>query len=237
MKYIAEQERKFTDMGGVQIYHSIYPVRYSQPDKAWGPVIRFDNKVLLAGRSDVQHIIGCPIQIIRIAINGSADYYDSWGYRTVLGEQDTLAVQSGREVLSAVLQNNDDQANTELLEIWLKSNNEEQGYEFHSGPASRDKGRFYTLVSTNDPEENNQQQQKKWLRIGSFNAGVSQNLTDIAVGHRVILFVFNGEVTANGQQLNYRDTAIFSVEGNIALEFRKDTNLFVMEIGKEEVSS
>jgi redox-sensitive bicupin YhaK (pirin superfamily) len=236
MKYVAEQDRKFTDMGGVKIYHSIFPVKFSPDDKAWGPVIRFDNKVLLPGRQEVQHFIGSPIQVLRIAINGSVDYFDSWGYRTVLGEQDTLSVISGKEILSAVLQNNDDQTDTELLEIWLLSNQDERSYQFHSGPASREKGKFYTVISNDDKDENDQPQQKKSLRIGTFNAGQNYTIHEIPDGQRLILFVFNGEVSANGQQLNYRDTIIFSKDSSISLDFKKDTNLFLMEIGKEVVT-
>ena len=233
MKYVAEQDRKFTDMGGVKIYHSIFPVKFSPDDNAWGPVIRFDNKVLLPGRQEVQHYIGSPIQVLRIAINGSVDYFDSWGYRTVLGEQDTLSVISGKEILSAALQNNDDQADVELLEIWLLSGHKERSYRFHSGPASREKGKFYTVIS--DDEKDEDEQQKKSLKIGTFNAGQNLMLNDIAEGQRIILFVFNGELSANGQQLHYRDTIIFSQGNSVALEFKKDTNLFLMEIGKEAV--
>ena len=234
MKYVAEQDRKFTDMGGVKIYHSIFPIRLSPTEnKTWGPVIRFDNKVLLPGRQEVQHFIGKPIQILRVAINGSVDYFDSWGYRTILGEQDALLVDSGKDILSAVIQNNDDQADTELLEIWLLSDEDENTYQFHSGPASREKGKFYTLISTEESLDNDQLRGKMSVRIGTFSAGVTETIHDIADGHQIILFVFNGEVIANGQQLNYRDTAIFSNDSSIALEFKKETNLFLMEIGKE----
>jgi redox-sensitive bicupin YhaK (pirin superfamily) len=232
MKYIAENNRKFTDMGGVKIYHSIFPVRLSAEEKSWGPVIRFDNKVLLPGRQEVQHFIGTPVQVIRVAINGSADYFDSWGYRTVIGEQAALSVISGNEVLSAVLQNNDDQIDTEILEIWFLAGREDNNYQFHSGPINREKGKFYTLITTGD-NEGSSTEQKKIFRIGTFSAGTKQQISGIAAGHRLVFFVFNGEVTANGQLLNYRDTALFADGGNIDLEFKMDTNLFMMEIGQE----
>ncbi len=234
MKYVAEQDRKFTDMGGVKIYHSIFPVRMKPEDNAWGPVIRFDNKVLLPGRQDVQHFIGSPVQVLRIAINGEADYFDSWGYRTVLGEQGILAIDTGNEILSSVTQNNDDQTDTELLEIWMLPGQEESSYQFHSGPVGREKGKFYTVVFTDEKENANGKNQKKWLRIGTFKAGANHTISAITAGHLLIFFVFNGEVTANGCQLDYRDTVIFSGEASIFLEFNKDTNLFLMEIGKEE---
>ncbi|RFZ85128.1 hypothetical protein DYU05_05875 [Mucilaginibacter terrenus] len=236
MKYVAEQDRKFTDMGGVKIYHAIFPIQLSPTDDTtWGPVIRFDNKVLLPGRQEVQHFIGKPIQILRIAINGSVDYFDSWGYRTILGEQDALLINSGKDILSAVIQNNDDQADTELLEIWLLSNADEKTYQFHSGPVSREKGKFYTLISAGDDSDNHQLQQKIAIRIGTFNTGLTETIRDIAEGHRIILFVFNGEVIANGQQLKYRDTAIFSGEASITMEFKKDTNLFLMDLRKQTI--
>jgi redox-sensitive bicupin YhaK (pirin superfamily) len=236
MKYIAEQDRKFTDMGGIKIYHSIFPVRFSPEDKAWGPVIRFDNKVLLPGRQEVQHFIGSPVHVLRVVINGSADYFDSSGYRTVLGEQDAFSVNSGKDILSAVLQNNDDQTDTELLEIWMLSSQDERSYQFHSGPAGREKGKFHTVFSTDDKDDNDKPQQKKSLRIGAFNAGLSQTISNIAEDHQLIFFVFNGEVIANGLQLKYRDSVIFSDVNSIALEFITDTNLFLMEIGREVVS-
>jgi redox-sensitive bicupin YhaK (pirin superfamily) len=232
MKYVAEQDRKFTDMGDVKIYHSVYPMVYPPVDSEWGPVIRFDNKVLLPGKQEVEHFIGSPIQIIRVAINGAADYYDSWGYRTVLNEQDTLAVNTDNGLLSTVLHNTDNCADTELLEIWLLSDDNEKDYKFHSSPANRTKGKFYTMISKDS--ERDKTQQDKWLRLGAFTEGSTYTIADISEGHTIILFVFNGEVAANGQQLSYRDTAIFHGDNRIVLEFGKSTNLFMMELGKKE---
>jgi redox-sensitive bicupin YhaK (pirin superfamily) len=232
MKYVAEQDREFTDMDGVKIYRSICPPANYPVETIWGPIIRFDNKVLLPGRQDVEHFTDIPIQVIRIAINGITHYYDSWGYKTALGEQDILEVNSGKDTMSATLQNMDDQTETELLEIWLSSNNNERSCQFHSLPINRENGRFYNMISTN--AENGEPQQKKWLHMGFFVKGTSHTLNKITQGNLIILFVFNGSLTANNQQLLYRDTAIFSHDASIQLHFKKDTNLLMMEIELKE---
>jgi redox-sensitive bicupin YhaK (pirin superfamily) len=234
MIYITEQDRKFTDMGGVKIYHSIYPIRYRSKDTAWGPIIRFDNKVLPPGHQEVQHFIGSPVQIIRVAINGTTDYYDSCGYRTVLSEQDSLVINSGVDIMSAVLQNTDDQIDTELLEIWLSSSNDETSCRFHSWPVNRKKGIFYTTMLNYSDTGNVDQQQKKMLYMGSFNAGTNHAIASATEGNIIILFVFNGELIANGQRLGYRDTVIFSGDANIQLDFETDCNLFILEIEQWE---
>ncbi|MDP9079613.1 MAG: hypothetical protein M3O71_19465 [Bacteroidota bacterium] len=234
MKYVAEQDRKFTDMGSVKVYHSIYPEVYPVSDNGWGRVIKFDNKHILAGGQEVQSFVGSPIQIIRMMINGAASYYDSTGYRTVLGDSDILLINTGNEVLQSVLDNAEQNEDNELIEIWLQSNDSDKKYEFHSGPAKRKTGRFYTLIA---PEQTCKEypEQKKWLRIGSFAMGSSYEIKNVPAGHSVILFVLNGSATANGNDLAYRDTIIFCNK-DIQLDFEAAADIFFMQVETAEIN-
>lgn len=227
MKYVAEQDRKFTDMGRVKIHHSIYPVVYPVCDNCWGPVIRFDNKQILAGGQEVQSFVGSPLQIIRMMINGTATYYDSAGYRTVLGNNDILSINTGNEVLQSVLDNADPTEDNELIEMWLQSDDPQQKYEFHSGPVKRETGHFYTLVAPGQTGNENDAQ-KIWLRIGQFAQGHSYEIKDLPSGHSAIFFVLNGLAIANGNRLAYRDAIIFCGE-DIRLEFESAADIFLME--------
>jgi redox-sensitive bicupin YhaK (pirin superfamily) len=234
MKYVAEQDRKFTDMGGVKIHHSIYPVVYPVSDNGWGPVIRFDNKHILAGGQEVQCFAGNPVQIVRMMVNGTASYYDSTGYRAVLNNNDILLINTGNEALQSVLNNAEETEDNELIEIWLQSGEPEKKYAFHSGPAKRETGRFYTLIALEQTNSENGGQ-KIGLRIGSFAGGGNHEIKDLPAGHSVILFILNGSVTANGSRLAYRDTVIFC-EADVSLEFERAADIFLMEIKTAEIN-
>lgn len=207
MRYIAEQNRKFTDMGGVKISHAIYPVVYPPVATGWGTVIRFDNKVMKAGRQEIQNFTGSPMQIIRIVISGSAAYYDSTGYSTVLNQDDVLVVNPGNGALQSVLYNSDDGLENELLEIWLKSNSNGLNHILH------------TLNSDNSG-----------LGRIKFKAGTSYDITGSKKTHSIILSILCGAVLANGQYLNYGDVAIFSLENPIHLEFERSADVFQIEV-------
>ena len=233
MKYVAEQDRKFTDMGGVKIYHSLYPVVYPVSDNGWGPVIKFDNKHILAGGQEVQSFVGSPVKVIRMMINGTASYYDSTGYRTVLSNNDILSIAAGNEVLESVLDNAEETEDNELIEIWLQSDDTDKKYEFHSSPAKRETGRFYTLIAQEQTAK--EDAKKKWLRIGSFAKGSGYEIKNGQAGHSVILFVLNGSLIANGNRLAYRDTIIFCGE-DINLEFESPADIFLMEMETVEIN-
>lgn len=230
MKYVAEQDRKFTDMGGVKIHHSIYPVVYPVGENGWSPVIKFDNKHILAGGQEVQSFVGSPVLVIRILISGTIAYYDSTGYRTVLTNNDILSVNTGNELLQSVLNNADEAEDSELIEIWLESGNFNRKYEFHSDLAKRGAGRFCTLTA---PEQG--ERQKIWLRVGSFAQGDSYEINDQPDGCSVLLFVVTGLVNANSNKLAYRDTAFFCGEA-ISLEFESAADIFLLVMGTVEIN-
>jgi len=234
MKYVAEQDRKFTDMGGVKIHHSIYPVVYPVSDNGWGPVIRFDNKHILAGGQEVQCFAGNPVQIVRMMVNGTASYYDSSGYRAVLNNNDILLINTGNEALQSVLNNAEETEDNELIEIWLQSEDPEKKYEFYSAPPKRETGRFYNLIALEQTSSENDGQ-KIGLRIGSFAGGGNHEIIKQPAGHSVILFVLNGSVTANGSRLAYRDTMIFC-DSEINLEFERAADIFLMEVETAKIN-
>jgi hypothetical protein len=207
MKYIAEQNRKFTDMGGVKISHAIYPIVYPPETTGWGTVIRFDNKTMQGGRQEIQNFTGSPIQIIRIVISGTAAYYDSTGYSTVLNQDDVLVVNSGNGALQSVLYNSEDGQENELLEIWLTSNTNSLNHILK------------TLSSHNSG-----------LGRTKFKAGSSYDITGSKTGNSIILSIICGTVLANGNYLNYGDVAIFSLENPIHLEFEKPADVFQIEV-------
>jgi redox-sensitive bicupin YhaK (pirin superfamily) len=234
MKYVAEQDRKFTDMGGVKIHHSIYPVVYPVSNNGWCPVIKFDNKAILAGRQEVQSFVGGPVQIIRVMINGSASYYDSTGYRAVLNNNDILSVNIGSEVLESVLDNADESEDNELIEIWFESHNSDIKYQYHASPANKEAGSFYTLMAPEQTDEEDNEQ-KKWFRIGTFRQGGIYEIKDFPARHSIIVFVLNGAAMANGNRLAYRDTIIFCGE-DIRLEFESNATIFFMEMEISEIN-
>jgi redox-sensitive bicupin YhaK (pirin superfamily) len=234
MKYLAEQDRKFTDMGGVKIHHSIYPVVYPVGENGWSPVIMFDNKHILAGGQEVQSFVGSPVLVIRILISGTIAYYDSTGYRTVLTNNDILSVNTGNEVLQSVLNNADEAEDSELIEIWLESGNVNRKYEFHSNLAKRETGRFYTLTAPEQTEMESEGQ-KVWLGAGSFAQGDNYEIKAQPGGCSVLLFVVTGLVNANTNRLAFRDTAIFCDEV-ISLEFESAADIFLMVMGTVEIN-
>ncbi len=234
MKYVAEKNRKFTDMGGVKTYHSLYPVVYPPANTGWGQVIRFDNKMMSPGGQEVENYVGAPMQIIRMMLNGSADYFDSSGYRTVLNGHDTLLVNPGTELLQSVIHSSGENDEAEFLEIWLSSAVNDKMYEFHSAPSQPENGRFYTLMA---PETDSVGNRKSWLRIGTFEARTTFEIEATTPAKNIILFVLNGGLTANGQYLSYRDTAIFSTDNAIKMKFEKPTTLCMLETGNNAFSA
>jgi len=214
MKYITEQNRKFTDMGGIKISHAIYPVLYPpEAGTAWGPVIRFDNKIMLAGRQEVQNFTGSPMQVIRIVISGTIVYYDSTGYTTVLNEGDVLVVNLGREVLQSILHNADENLENELLEIWLTSNSTTPNYTTQ-------------ILNSNN----------SGLGRIKFKGGTSYDIAGGKKDNNMIISVLSGRVRAGDNSLNYGDVAIFSLENSIHLEFERSTDIFQLEVENQLIN-
>jgi hypothetical protein len=209
MRYFAEQNRKFIDMGGIKVYHGIFPVVYPTTPGIWGPILRFDNKTMLGGSQEVQNFIGTPLQILRFLISGTAHYYDSTGYAAVLHEGDMLIVNPGNQALQSIIANSDEENENELLEIWITSNSNKKVHHLQSAGET----------AFNSP-----------FQRTTFAAGTSLDFEGGKSGTSIILSVLHGMVRANGNQLNYGDIAIVPSKEPLRLEFEKPTDLFQVEI-------
>lgn len=236
MKYLAEQCRKFVDMGSIKIHHSIYPVVYPPVKSVWGNIIRFDDKVMLPGKQEIQNFTASPMHVIRILINGSVEYYDSTGYGHTLNEQDTLLVSVGKNTLQSTLYNANETEESEILEIWIDADSESKGHCFNPVQKNQKEGRLYELMSLSQPQDHVSEQVVRKLKRGNFAAGTSLRLNRETSEDILVVFVLSGQLSANGYTLGFRDTGIFSMENEALLQFEKNTDLIILRFVKAAFS-
>jgi redox-sensitive bicupin YhaK (pirin superfamily) len=228
MKYIAEQSRKFIDMGEVKTYHSIYPVVYPPNQSSWGNIIRFDDKVMLPGKQETQNFTLSSIHVIRVLINGSAEYYDSTGYGHTLNEQDTLLVNGGKNSLQSTLYNANETDECELLEIWIDADSETKEHRFSPATKNQKEGELYDLMSMSAQNDHINGYIVRKLKRGNFAEGTSLRLIRETKEDTLIVFVLSGKLSVNGYTLGFRDAGVFTSENEVLLQFEKNTDLIIL---------
>ena len=235
MKQITEQNRKFIDMVDLKVYHSIYPVIFSPGNSDWGCIIRFDDKIILPGKRDIQNFSGSSLLIVRMLINGSAVYHDATGYRKVLKENDVLVVAYGEEGIQSTYFNFNETDENEFLEIWFKA--EASGKRRHFYPANASEKVIDILDIPAHMDYTIDLAKDSWLWRGTIAKNTDHVITQTSTDDSIVLFVLSGSMTVNHVDLNYRDAIILSLTDVINIHFERETDLLIIQMrrNKEEV--
>jgi redox-sensitive bicupin YhaK (pirin superfamily) len=230
MKQIAETDRKFIDMIDLKVHHSIFPVKFPPTDTEWGNIFRFDDKIILPGRQDIQNFTGSPILMVIILISGAAAYYDSTGYRKVLKENDTLLASYGNDGVQTIIFNFNENEENEFLEILLTTDSTERRRQFFPARVSEvDEAKLsFSIPSLND--DSIDLNTDSWLWRGRFVGDSDHVIDQTSLNDNLILFVLSGSMTVNSRPMTYRDGMSLSLKEKITIHFEKETDLLIIQL-------
>jgi redox-sensitive bicupin YhaK (pirin superfamily) len=225
------QTRGHANHGWLDSNHSFSFANYHNPERMNFGVLRVLNDDRVAPGKGFGTHPHDNMEIISIPLEGDLEHKDSMGNVAVIKEGDVQVMSAGTGIYHSEYNKNNNQE-VKFLQIWLFPNkkNVEPRYDQISLKEIEKKNAFYQVLSPYQDDQGVWIHQNAWFNMGDFDKGVSSeySLNDPANG--VYIFVLNGEVIVEGQQLEKRDGFGIWDTSKINLTASQNSRILLMEV-------
>lgn len=221
-------------MGWLDSHHSFSFGNFYHPDLMGFGLLRVLNDDRVSAGAGFAAHPHHNMEIISIPLFGALKHRDSTGKEAVIKEGDVQIMSAGSGLHHSEKNAASDRS-VEFLQIWIlpEASDLTPGYDQQSFP---DENRMNKLQTVVDPEgkEGVQINQKAWLHLGKYNRDALLNYKLRNTGNGVYVFVLEGGVSIEGEDLKRRDGlgAMGASELNISIS--KDSELLLIEVPMDQ---
>jgi quercetin 2,3-dioxygenase len=170
-------------------------------------------------------------EIISIPLEGDLEHKDSMGNISVIKYGDVQVMSAGTGILHSEYNRNKDKQ-VKFLQIWVfpnKKNVTPRYDQITLKPEDRH-NRLQQILSPNPDEEGVWIYQNAWFHLGKLDNGFSTVYTIKAKGNGVYVFVLDGEIAINEQQLHSRDGYGIWDADSFSIKAKSDADILLMEV-------
>ena len=198
--------RGMANHGWLQSYHTFSFANYYNPERMHFGVLRVLNDDTVQGGMGFGKHPHDNMEIISIPLEGDLEHKDSMGNVTVIRNGDVQVMSAGTGITHSEYNKNTEKT-VKFLQIWVFPNkrNVTPRYDQITLKPEDRKNKLQQILSPNPDDAGVWIHQNAWFHLGDFDAGVSSDYQIKAPGNGVYVFVLNGDLSVNGQQLNRRD--------------------------------
>ena len=219
--------RGHANHGWLDSHHSFSFANYHNPERMHFGVLRvLNDDQVSAGMGFGTHPHD-NMEIISIPLEGDLEHKDSMGNLAVIKEGDVQIMSAGTGIMHNEYNRNKEKA-VKFLQIWVFPNkkNVEPRYDQISIKNIEKKNEFYQILSPSQEDQGVWLYQDAWFHLGKFDAGKQTRYSINKKGNGVYVFVLDGEVEIEGQQLGKRDG--FGIWDIDSLNFKSNSNARVL---------
>ena len=223
------ETRGTADFGWLKSYHTFSFGQYYNPDRVRFGVLRVLNDDTVAPGMGFGTHPHDNMEIISIALSGDLEHKDSMGNVQVIRQGDVQVMSAGTGITHSEYNRNKDRE-VKFLQIWVtpKERNVTPRYQQISIPDGQG---LTQILSPNPDDAGVWIHQDAWFHKGLVQAGEKITYSVKKTGNGVYVFVLDGSVTVNGEQiLNTRDGLGIEHADQITLEAQESANLLIMEV-------
>lgn len=223
--------RGHADHGWLNSHHTFSFAAYQNPERMHFGVLRVLNDDQVAPGKGFGSHPHDNMEIISIPLEGDLEHKDSMGNVTTIKEGDVQVMSAGTGIFHSEYNKNDDKQ-VKFLQIWVFPNkrNVEPRYDQISIRDIEKKNAFYQVLSPNPDDEGVWVHQDAWFHLGKFESGATDTYTIKKEGNGVYVFVLEGTVDINGQQLEKRDGFGLWETDSFDLKSNTDSRVLLMEV-------
>lgn len=217
--------------GWLHSRHTFSFANYYNPDRMHFGILRvLNDDIVAAGKGFGTHPHD-NMEIISIPLVGDLEHKDSMGNVTVIKEGDIQVMSAGTGVTHSEYNKNNDKE-VKFLQIWMFPNkkNVTPRYDQISIRELEKPNEFTQILSPSKDDQGVWIHQDAWMHIGQIDAGQKVNYTLKKKGNGVYIFLLNGAVNVEGQNMNDRDGLGIWDTDKISFATEKDSRILVMEV-------
>jgi hypothetical protein len=233
-KLYKSENRGHSNHGWLNAHHSFSFANYYNPEQMSFGVLRVLNDDTIAGGKGFGTHPHDNMEIITIPLEGDLEHKDSMDNVGVIKEGEIQVMSAGTGVYHSEYNKNADK-DLKLLQIWLIPNarNVEPRFDQISLKDIEKDNEFFQILSPNKDDEGVWIHQDAWFSLGKFEVGKIENYELKKKSNGIYIFVIEGKVNIENQELDSRDAmGIWDAE-NINLTSITKSKVLLMEVPME----
>lgn len=224
--------RGHADHGWLNAHHSFSFAGYHDPEKVHFGVLRVLNDDIVAQGMGFGKHPHDNMEIITIILDGALEHKDSMGHTQAIQTNEVQVMSAGTGVHHSEYNHNVDKK-VNLLQIWIfpEKRNVEPRYDQRFFLPEDRQNNLQILVS---PISNNDEglkiHQNAWIYRTNLEAGKEISHKVHTAAHGLYLFVIEGSVRVEGQELNKRDALGISETEGVTITASADADFILLEV-------
>lgn len=217
--------------GWLSSHHSFSFANYYDPKRMNFGVLRVLNDDIVAPGMGFRKHPHDNMEIISIPLEGDLEHKDSMGNTTVIKQGDIQVMSAGTGVFHSEHNRNTDQE-VKFLQIWVVPNQRdvEPRYDQITLHTKNLQNQLYQILSPNTDDSGVWIHQNAWFHIGELEMGNIQNYTLKDSKNGVYVFILDGDVTIENQNLHKRDGLGVWETDRIKIKADNDSKILLMEV-------
>lgn len=224
--------RGHADHGWLNSYHTFSFANYHNPERIhFGALRVLNDDTVAAGRGFGTHPHD-NMEIISIPLEGDLEHKDNMGNTEIIRQGDVQVMSAGTGVFHSEYNRNGDKP-VKFLQIWLfpKERNVPPRYGQVTLNLEERHNRLQQVVSPNPDDAGAWIHQDAWFSMGKFDDGHELTYDIKKKGNGAYLFVLEGSLTADGQELSRRDgLGIWDTDGIALKAGPEGADLLIMDV-------
>jgi len=231
------ETRGNADHGWLKSKHTFSFANYYNPDRMNFGVLRvLNDDVVAAGMGFGKH----PhenMEIISIPLEGDLEHKDSMNNETLIKCGDIQVMSAGTGIYHSEYNKNKDKL-VKFLQIWIFPNkkNVTPRYDQITLNLNDRNNKLQQILSPNKDDEGVWIYQNAWFFMGKFDNEFTTKYKTKNIENGVYIFILNGNLLINNNEVNMRDGIGFTNTENIEIKaLSQDAEILIMEVPMEVV--
>jgi len=223
--------RGHADHGWLNSYHSFSFANYHNPERMnFGALRVLNDDMVAAGRGFGTHPHS-NMEIISIPLEGDLQHMDDMGNSTIIKSGDVQVMSAGTGVSHSEHNKNKNEL-VKFLQIWVIPNKKDvvPRYDQISIKNIETKNSFYQILSPNEDDNGVWIHQDAWFHLGNYESDKTDSYSIKKEGNGVYIFVLEGNIVVNDQNLNKRDGYGLWETDSFTLHSNSTAKVLVIEV-------
>lgn len=224
--------RGYANHGWLKSYHSFSFAGYFNPERMNFGKLRVLNDDVVQPKMGFGTHPHNNMEIISIPLKGALSHKDSMGNKRSIEVGEVQVMTAGTGLTHSEF-NDSTTEETNFLQIWILPENENVTpfYDQKLFDKSDRENQFQTLVSPSTALVDGSLgiNQQAYIKQGSFKKGQTASIT-IKEGNGVYVFLLDGSVTVNGNELNSRDAIGVWDTDLVDIHFNLTSDVLLIEV-------
>ena len=229
--YHPENSRGSADHGWLKAKHTFSFASYYNPERIHFGMLRVLNDDTIAEG------VGFPthphenMEIITIPLKGAIAHKDSMGNSSVIQKGEIQVMSAGTGIQHSEY-NYSDSETLQLLQIWIFPNKKNVEPRYQQLSINQEiTNQLHQILSPHPEDDGVWIHQDAWFHIGKFNTAQTIDYSLKKEGNGVYVFVIEGSVRIENQELSERDGLGISKTNQFSIEIlTEQTEFLLMEI-------